>query len=125
MMRVVFATMLCLTWSVTAKEPQDPLGLGSRPFQKSKTIEQSVKSQAKDQWQFATPSQKPREPLGAVSAPKGTDPLKAASSPKGTDPFKAQSAAAGDDPLKLRSKPFTQARSQFQVQRDQKSPAKP
>ncbi len=117
---------LGLTALVVAQEPKnDPLGLGSRPFQKSKTIDQAVKEQKKDGWQFAAPAVKPKEPLGAVSAPKGTDPLKANSSPKGAEPLKATSAAPWEDPLNLKGKPFNKAPSQFKVQQQQRSPVGP
>ena len=125
-MRCLLFCVLGLTALAVAQESKtDPLGLGSRPFQKSKTIDQAVKEQKKDGWQFAAPEIKPKEPLGAVSAPKGSYPLKASSSPKGAEPLKATSAAPWEDPLNLKGKPFSKPRSQFKVQQQQNSTATP
>lgn len=125
-MRYLLICFLGLTAAVVAQEPKtDPLGLGSRPFQKSKTIDQAVKDQKKDGWRYAAPAVKPKEPLGAVSAPKGTDPFKASSSPKGAEPLKATSAAPWEDPLNLKGKPFQKPPSQFKVQQQQRSPVTP
>ncbi|MCW5872135.1 MAG: hypothetical protein KIS61_33095 [Candidatus Eremiobacteraeota bacterium] len=125
-MRTLLICFLSLSALAVAQEPKtDPLGLDSRPFQKSKTIDQAVKDQKKDGWQFAAPEVKPKEPLGAVSAPKGTDPLKATSSPKEANTLNATSAAPWEDPLNLKGKAFNKQRSQFDVQRQQRSPVGP
>ena len=125
-MRYLLICFLGLTGLAFAQESkEDPLGLGSRPFQKSKTIDQANKDQKKDGWQYSAPEMKPKEPMGAVSAPKGTDPLKATSSPKEADPLNATSAAPWEDPLNLKGKPFDKARSQFRVQKKQRSPIEP
>ena len=119
-MRYLLICLLGLTALAVAQESKpDPLGLGSRPFQKSKTVDQAVKDQKKDGWQFPTPEIKPKEPLGAVSAPKGTDPFKASSAPKGAEPLKATSAAPWEDPLNLKGRPFYKPPSQFKVQQQQ------
>lgn len=125
-MRNLLICFLAVSGLAVAQESKsDPLGLGSRPFQKSKTIDQAVKDQKKDRWQFAAPEVKPKGPLDAVSSPKGTDPLKATSSPKGADPLNATSAAPWEDPLNVKGKPFNKAPSQFKVQQQQRPPVSP
>lgn len=125
-MRYQLVCLLCLHGMVFAQEPKgDPLNLKRPPFQKTTTIDEANKSQKKDGWHYAAPEIKPKEPMQAVSAPKGTDPLKATSSPKEADPLKATSAAPWEDPLNLKGKPFDKARSQFTVQKQRRSPIPP
>ncbi|ODT71184.1 hypothetical protein ABS71_08210 [bacterium SCN 62-11] len=123
-MRYLLICFLGLSGLVFAQE-SDPLSPDSRPFHKTRTIDEAVKSQKKDGWQYAAPAVKPKEPLDAVSAPKGTDPLKATSSKKGFDPLNATSAAPWEDPLNVKGKPFQKSPSQFKVQQKQRSPVDP
>lgn len=119
-MRYLLICLLGLHGLAVAQESKpDPLNLERPPFQKSTTIDEANKAQKKDGWHYAAPEIKPKEPLGAVSAPKGTDPLKASSSPKEAEPLKATSAAPWEDPLNLKGKPFGKSRSQFKVQEKQ------
>ena len=125
-MRYLLICLLGLHGLAFAQESQkDPLNLERPPFQKSTTIDEANKAQKKDGWHYTTPEIKPKEPMQAVSAPKGTDPLKATSSPKEADPLKATSAAPWEDPLNLKGKPFGKERSQFTVQEQRRSPIPP